>query len=160
LLDNNKLGRSEYHSNEVTFKPFFAAMNHTPFPSPGLCYLKKNYYHKHDNSVIDVSSCLGYKLDRSETIFAILHSIYSLLMGPMDHHALKNINNCENTNISFYLATSGGLNSNLYLNVHFSTPVLITHMWQLKTAIFLHSCLICAVLLASVLVSCNPLLHV
>jgi hypothetical protein len=42
----------------------------------------------------------------------------------------------------------GGENSNLYLNVvHFSTPVLIRHMWQLKMADFLHRCPICVVLL-------------
>ncbi len=29
----------------------------------------------------------------------------------------------------------------------FSTPVLIRHLWQLKTVVFLHQCLICAVLL-------------
>jgi hypothetical protein len=29
----------------------------------------------------------------------------------------KNVSNCLNTNISFYLDTSGGQNSNLYLNV-------------------------------------------
>ncbi len=29
----------------------------------------------------------------------------------------------------------------------FSTPVLIRHLWQLKTVVFLHWCLICAVLL-------------
>jgi hypothetical protein len=28
-----------------------------------------------------------------------------------------------------------------------STPVLIRHLWQLKTAVFLHRCLICTVLL-------------
>ena len=38
----------------------------------------------------------------------------------MEHHALKNVNNCFNTNIYSYLETSGGKNSNLYLNVlHF-----------------------------------------
>ena len=38
----------------------------------------------------------------------------------MEQHALKNVNNCWDTNISFYLETSGGQNSNLYLNVvHF-----------------------------------------
>jgi hypothetical protein len=31
-------------------------------------------------------------------------------------HALKNVNNCQNTNISLYLETSGGQNSNPYLN--------------------------------------------
>ncbi len=29
----------------------------------------------------------------------------------------------------------------------FSTPVLIRHLWQLKTVVFQHWCLICAVLL-------------
>ncbi len=29
----------------------------------------------------------------------------------------------------------------------FSTPVLIRHLWQLKAVVFLHRCLICAVLL-------------
>ncbi len=44
--------------------------------------------------------------------------------------------------------SSGGQNSNLFLNVaHFSTPVLIRHLWQLKTVVFLHRCLICALLL-------------
>ncbi len=38
----------------------------------------------------------------------------------MEQHTLENVNNCWNTNISFYLETSGGHNSNLYLNVvHF-----------------------------------------
>ncbi len=31
----------------------------------------------------------------------------------------------------------------------FLTPVLIRHLWQLKTVVFLHRCLICAVLLTS-----------
>ncbi len=32
----------------------------------------------------------------------------------MEQHALKNVNNCFNTNIYFYLETSGGPSSNLY----------------------------------------------
>jgi hypothetical protein len=60
-----------------------------------------------------------------------------------EQHALKNVNNCLNTNIYSNLETSGGQSSNLYLNVvHFSTPVLIRHMWQLKTVAFLLWCLI------------------
>jgi hypothetical protein len=35
----------------------------------------------------------------------------------MEHHALKNVNNCFNTNIYSYLETSGGHSSNPYLNV-------------------------------------------
>jgi hypothetical protein len=66
----------------------------------------------------------------------------------MEQHALKNVNNCLNTNIHSYLDTSGGQSSNLYLNtVHFLTPWLIIHQWQLKTVVFLHWCLICAALL-------------
>jgi hypothetical protein len=34
----------------------------------------------------------------------------------MEQDALKNVNNCLNTNISFYLDTSGHQNSNLSLN--------------------------------------------
>ncbi len=53
-----------------------------------------------------------------------------------------------NTNIYSYLETSCGQSSNLFLNVaHFLTPVLIIYLWQLKTIVFLHWCLICAVLL-------------
>jgi hypothetical protein len=51
-----------------------------------------------------------------------------------------------NTITYSFLEISGGQSSNLYLNiVHFSTPVLVTHLWQLKTVVFLHWCLIHAV---------------
>jgi hypothetical protein len=60
----------------------------------------------------------------------------------------KNANNCLNINIYSYLETSGGQSYNLYLNVvHFLTPVLIRHQWELKTVVFLHWCLILAPLL-------------
>ena len=66
----------------------------------------------------------------------------------MEQHALKIVNNCLNCNIYSYLETSGGQSSTLYLNVvPFLTPVLIEHLWQLKTVVFLHWCLILAVLL-------------
>jgi hypothetical protein len=40
--------------------------------------------------------------------------------GSMEQHALKNVNNCMNTNSYSYLETSGGQTSNPYLNVvHF-----------------------------------------
>ncbi len=35
----------------------------------------------------------------------------------MLQHALKNVNNCLNTNIYSFLETAGGQSSNLYLNV-------------------------------------------
>jgi hypothetical protein len=75
----------------------------------------------------------------------------------MEQRALKNVSNCWNTNIFSYLETSGGQSSNLYLNVvHFPTPVLIRQLWQLKTVIFLHWCLMRAVPLR--LQSVTPLL--
>jgi hypothetical protein len=47
-------------------------------------------------------------------------------MFGMEEHALKNVNDCLNTDIYSYLETSGGQSFNLYLIVaHFSTPVLI-----------------------------------
>jgi hypothetical protein len=67
----------------------------------------------------------------------------------MEQRALKNVKNvknCLNTNIYSYLETSGGQSSNIYLNfVHFSTSVLIRHLWKLKTVVFLHWCQICTV---------------
>ncbi len=43
---------------------------------------------------------------------------------------------------TFCLETSVGQSYNLYLNVAHSTTVLIRHLWQLKTVVFLHWCLI------------------
>ncbi len=66
----------------------------------------------------------------------------------MEQRALRYVNNCLNTNIYSYLETSGGQSSNLYLHVvPFLTPVLTRPLWQLKTVVFLHWCLIRAVLL-------------
>ncbi len=44
----------------------------------------------------------------------------------MEQHALKNVNNCLNANISSNLETSGGQISNLYLDVvhFFNTSVI------------------------------------
>jgi hypothetical protein len=45
-----------------------------------------------------------------------------------------------------YIETSGGQSYNPYLNaVHFFTPDLNRNLWQLKTAVFLHWYLLCAV---------------
>jgi hypothetical protein len=47
--------------------------------------------------------------------------------------------------LNSYSETSGGQSSYQYLNVvHFLTPMLIKYVWQLKTIVFLHRCLICA----------------
>ena len=64
----------------------------------------------------------------------------------MEQRAFKIVNNGLNTNMYIYLETSGGQSYHPYLNVaHFLTPVLIRHLWQLKTVVFLHWCGICAV---------------
>ncbi len=61
----------------------------------------------------------------------------------MEQRALKNVNNPWNTNIYSYLETLGGQSTNLYLNVvHFFNTVLTRYLWQLKTAVFQHWCLI------------------
>jgi hypothetical protein len=66
----------------------------------------------------------------------------------MEQHTLKNVKNCLNTNIYSYLETSGGQSSYLNLNVvNFLTPMLIIHLWQPKTVVFLHWCLIHTVVL-------------
>jgi hypothetical protein len=47
----------------------------------------------------------------------------------MEQHDLKNVNSCWNTKINFYLETTIGQSSNLYLNVVFGlTSVLIRHL--------------------------------
>jgi len=65
----------------------------------------------------------------------------------MEQRTLNIVNKCMNTNIYSYLETSGGQSYNLYLNfVHFfNTSLKIRHLWQLKTVVFLHWCLMCAV---------------
>ena len=69
------------------------------------------------------------------------------LAYPIEQRTLKNVNNYLNTNIYSGLETSGGKSSNLYLNVvHFSNTS-VKHLLQLKTIVFQHLCLICAVLL-------------
>jgi hypothetical protein len=43
----------------------------------------------------------------------------------MEQHTFKNVNNCLNANIYSYLETSGGQNSNQYLNVvHFFNTIV------------------------------------
>ncbi len=73
----------------------------------------------------------------------------------MEQSTLKNVNNCLDINIYSYFETSGGQSSGLYLIVvPFFTPVLIRYLWELKTVVFLHWCLICAE--AIFLVVCDP----
>ncbi len=57
---------------------------------------------------------------KSCNIFVYLKVFFSNKLDLMERHALKNVNNCLNTNIYSYLETSRGQSSNLYLNVvHF-----------------------------------------
>jgi hypothetical protein len=63
----------------------------------------------------------------------------------MEQHALKKMFEYQHFS---YLETSDDQSSSLHLNVvHFLALVLIRHLWQLKTIVFLHWCLIHAVLL-------------
>ncbi len=65
----------------------------------------------------------------------------------MEQRALKNVNICWKTEISFYIETSSGQTSNPYFNVdHFFNTSVIRHLWQLKTVVFLHRYQMCAVL--------------
>jgi hypothetical protein len=72
--------------------------------------------------------------------------MFKISTAKMEQRTLKNVNNCLNTNINSYLETSGGqVTSHIEMLFIFSTPELIRHLWQLKTAVFLHWCLIHAV---------------
>ena len=58
----------------------------------------------------------------------------------MEQRGLKNVNNCLDTNIYSYLETSSGKSYKICIEMlfFFSIPVLIRHLWQLKTVVFLH----------------------
>jgi hypothetical protein len=81
-------------------------------------------------------------------IVASAKALESKMSISMEKRILKDVKNCLNTNIYSHLETSGGQSSNLYLKVvHFLTPILIRQLWQLKTYVFLHWCLISTVML-------------
>jgi hypothetical protein len=93
----------------------------------------------------------SYETFQSYLLYAQIRAVqnvlfHSKLCSGSAHFII--VNNCLNTNIYSYSETSGGQSSNLYIMLLvFSTPVLIRHLWQLKTAVFLHWCLIRAILL-------------
>jgi len=64
----------------------------------------------------------------------------------MKERTLRNVNICCHTKISFYLETLVKIIIFFEILFIFSTPVLIRHLLQLKIVVFLHKCLICAVL--------------
>jgi hypothetical protein len=53
-------------------------------------------------------------------LFSCVGVLILIMTDSIEQHVLKNVNYCWNTNISFYLETSGGQNPGLYLIcVHF-----------------------------------------
>jgi hypothetical protein len=69
----------------------------------------------------------------------------------MEKCTLQNVNSCWKTKIYSYLETFGGQNFNLHLNVvNIFNTELIRHLQQLKTVVFLHRCIMRAVLLQQV----------
>jgi hypothetical protein len=77
--------------------------------------------------------------------------VYTTISIAMEQYALEIVNSCWETRITSYLEASGGQNSNA---VHFSTPLLIRHLWQLKIVGFLHKCLLFVVVMASLEMPC------
>jgi len=71
----------------------------------------------------------------------------SLLQG-MEQHTLKNVNICKNTKILLLISDIWWLKFKYIFNFHlfFDTRVF-RHLWQPKTAVFLHRCLLHSVLL-------------
>jgi hypothetical protein len=69
------------------------------------------------------TECWFYRImtvNKSFITFAPGHAIQL-----MDHHTLKNVNNCLNSNIYSNLETSVGQSYNLYLNVvHFFNTII------------------------------------
>jgi hypothetical protein len=69
-----------------------------------------------------------------------------------EQHTLKNINNSCNTNISVYLETSGGQNSNLFINAVYFSNTSVNKTSVAALAVFLHRSLICAVVLCQFII--------
>ncbi len=55
--------------------------------------------------------------DEFYTVSVKSHLTNGIDLFSMEQHALKNVNNCLNTNIYSYLETSGGQSSNPYFNI-------------------------------------------
>jgi hypothetical protein len=97
-------------------------------------------------NVLELKLCLNiiYLKGTLYNINMIIYFATKTAVLPMGQRTLRNVNNYLNTNIYSYLETSVGQSSYLYKKVvHFLTPVLIRHLRQLKTIVFLHWCLIC-----------------
>jgi hypothetical protein len=62
-----------------------------------------------DTLLVNFLTLVINQLQHSQNFFSL-----NLTNGPMEQHALKNVNNCLNINIYSYLETSGGQSSNLY----------------------------------------------
>jgi hypothetical protein len=56
-----------------------------------------------------------------------------LTLSIMEQNTFKNVNNCLNTNIYSYLEVKVLIYVEMLI---FLTPVLIRHLWQLKTVVF------------------------
>ncbi len=98
--------------------------------------------------IVNISLFLNVNIMQHQECLVVPEKLVYQIKFSMEQNALKNVNHCLNTNIYSYLWTFFGHSSNLYLNfVIFSTPLLIRHLWQLETVVFLHWCLICALLL-------------
>ncbi len=72
--------------------------------------------------ITKVKTCEGHLLTSGDKSKQLIFPIVTALSFnfSMEQRALKNVNNYLNTNIYSYLETSGGQNSNIYLNlVHF-----------------------------------------
>ncbi len=92
------------------------------------------------------------KLDKSCLVLWSNPRVNSLVKVSEDRQnnrtaRFRNVNQCFN-NIYSLLWTWSKLLS-IFKCFSFSTPVLIRHLWQLKRAVFLHRCLICALLLTA-----------
>ncbi len=75
----------------------------------------------------------------------VLFILYEICKA-MEQYALKNVNNCLSINIYSYLERHLVVKVLIYILMLFifSTSVFIRHLWQLKTVVFMHWCLLCA----------------
>jgi hypothetical protein len=73
-----------------------------------------------DHFLYNKTPSLVQSSKNSQKNIILTNTLAFLSRQTMEQHTLKTVNNCLNTNIYSYIETSGGQDSNLYLNVvHF-----------------------------------------
>jgi hypothetical protein len=80
--------------------------------------------------IVNISLFLNVNIILHQECFVVPEKLVYQVKFSKEQNALKNVNNCLNTNIYSYLETSVGHSSNIYLNFvnFFNTSVNLTYV--------------------------------